>query len=460
MDFTSFSFIVIIGIFFIGYALVCYTFIQFNLTYIASSSLLIYALWSPSSFLILLYVISVCLIAVNYFQNRNSRKLWVLWIYVALLLLPLVSFKYTEFIQQSIGIIIIDASNWFLPLGISFYVFTSIALLLDVFNNKENKHIGLIEVVTLISYWPHLAAGPILRSSFITEHKNRLKFSKNYIKGTIFVAGGFAKKVFVADNLGAYVNHNLAKGISEMDGLTAILTIFGFGGQIYADFSGYSEMAIGFSILIGYQIPANFNYPYTARSITEFWHRWHISLSTWFRDYLYIPLGGNRKGPTRWIFNILLVFVISGLWHGASYSFLIWGAIHGVLIIIQKLSYRLYRPKFLYISWLLTFLLVNLAWSFFLLEVDDAIKIILIILDPSKWLEFNPNTFYYTIPILFFIVILFIDHWFKYYTVNDKGHVVVFDLRSKKTTFLYIWAMFTLALFFSGNTLPFIYFEF
>lgn len=462
MDFTSFSFLILVTLFYFGLYLLYKYSNNSNkiIDYIIFSSLFLYGLWSPAALIIILYVIIVTIIFVHIIQKYNYKSKSIFLFSILAVLFPLITFKYTKFLLDSFGINNDYTSGWLLPLGISFYVFTSIGILSDVYTKKEQSILSIKQIFLLISYWPHLAAGPILRTSFITKHFFDYDFKKTIPTAMVMIIGGASKKLFIADNLGAYVNHNISQGIMKMDAITAVLTIFGFGGQIYADFSGYSEMAIGFSLLIGLHIPANFNYPYSAKSIVEFWHRWHISLSTWFRDYVYIPLGGNKKGIVISYFNILLVFVVSGLWHGASLNFLLWGFIHGLLLIVNRLYIRIWNRNLGWFSWVLTFVIVNLSWSFFMLDIDSAFLINSIIFSVHKWTEFKLDTMFYILPIVFMLLILFFDHHFKYYTVNSSGEIVVFEKRSKTKTYLYLWGLFTMAVFFSGKNLPFIYFEF
>ncbi len=464
MDFTSAPFLILITLFYLGLALIRWLVdaqkeIDVILSYIALCSLVLFGLWSPASLVVIIYVTVITVLWVQLFQNNKLTARPFFITAIILVVLPLLNFKYTGFIVSTLGLDL-SVNNWLLPLGISFYVFTSIGVMADVFTGKERKKLSALELVLLISYWPHLAAGPILRSSFITDHKYSFKFKRNIPYGILFIAAGAGKKLLIADNLGAYVNYNLSQGIENMDAVTAALTMTGFGGQIYADFSGYSEMAIGFSLLIGLNIPVNFNFPYVAHSISEFWRRWHISLSTWFRDYIYIPLGGNRSGKLFIYFNILLVFTVSGIWHGSSLNFLYWGFIHGVLLIINRLYRQYIGINLGWFAWLLTFISVNIAWSFFRLETDAAIQINSIVFNLENWFKFELDSVFYVVPILVMLFLVYVDHKFKYYAINEKGTVEVFKKHSKPLTYFYAWALFTLAMFFSGERIPFIYFEF
>lgn len=260
---------------------------------------------------------------------------------------------------------------------------------------------------------------------------------------------GLYKKMVIGDGVGGLINQNLEMGIDGMGPFDAGATMLGFSAQIYCDFSGYSDMALGFAILLGIHIPANFNYPYRARSVTEFWHRWHISLSTWFRDYLYIPLGGNRRGLAANCVVVMLVFCLSGLWHGAAWNFVTWGAIHGLLLIahrlIRRTGVRFPSP----VGWIVTFCSVTLAWSFFFLDCPDALKLI-----SSLWsfdaepLKYN-NGF-----ILVYVGMVIGDFILKPYRVVD-GKVEATRIGVALCP-VAIVSMF----YFAGKPLPFIYFDF
>ena len=217
-----------------------------------------------------------------------------------------------------------------------------------------------------VAFWPHLASGPILRAKNIYENiiNKQILNLNNAVLAAVLICLGLIKKLLIADNIGAYVNWNFSYGVTNMNALEAWASVVGFGAQIYADFNGYSDMTIDFALLIGFKLLANFNYPYLATSITEFWHRWHISLLTWFRDYLYFPLGGSKNGKFNTYKNIFIVFVLSGIWHGVGLGFLIWGALHGI--------FSAYMKIFKLLRWIVTFVLVMVAWSYFRLEFADA----------------------------------------------------------------------------------------
>lgn len=225
-----------------------------------------------------------------------------------------------------------------LPLGISFFTFHSMSYLIDIWRQKADGERSLLNLATYISMFPQLVAGPIVRYHTISRQLvRRVVTYRNIYYGCFYFAVGLAQKVLVADTL-ASVADPLFGNWANLSMAATWLAVIAYSFQIFFDFGGYSNMAIGLAFLIGFQFPMNFNKPYTSQSITEFWRRWHMSLSAWFRDYLYIPLGGNRKGAFRTYVNLCTVFVICGLWHGAAWTFLFWGAYHGALLVIERLG--------------------------------------------------------------------------------------------------------------------------
>lgn len=279
--------------------------------------------------------------------------------------------------------------KFLLPVGISFYTFQTLSYTIDVYkgNKTPEKHFG--KFALYVSFFPQLVAGPIERSErLLPQFHKEITFNYQRVRdGLVLMIWGMFKKVVIADRLAEYVNlvynqHHEFEGIQNL-----IATIF-FTFQIYCDFSGYSDIAIGAALVMGYRLMTNFRRPYLATSIREFWQRWHISLSTWFRDYLYIPLGGNRVVKWRWYFNLFITFLISGLWHGAAWTFVIWGALHGLYLIFGIFSKNLekrYFPSFAdknknlvyFYNVIVTFILVVFAWIFFRANnINDAFDII------------------------------------------------------------------------------------
>jgi len=264
-----------------------------------------------------------------------------------------------------------------LPVGISFYTFQSLSYTIDVYRGARppERHLGVFALY--VAYFPQLVAGPIERSTHLLpqfREKQRFEWARA-IDGAQLMLWGYFKKLVIADRLALYVNEVFGNS-DAYGGAAVVIAAYFFAFQIYCDFSGYSDIAIGAARIMGYDIMQNFRRPYLAASIAEFWRRWHISLSTWFRDYLYIPLGGNRVSPSRWAFNIFAVFTISGLWHGAAWTFVIWGALHGAYYLIghwtTPMRDRLNTMLRLHQSTphhvlrvIITFHLVTIAWFFF-----------------------------------------------------------------------------------------------
>lgn len=254
-----------------------------------------------------------------------------------------------------------------LPLGISFFTFQSMSYTFDVYLGHTRASRNLIDFACYVTMFPQLVAGPIVRYTDIAvELKHRDLSLERFSYGAERFIIGLAKKVLIANVVARPVDDIFALANGDLTCGLAWLAMIGYSLQIYFDFSGYSDMAIGLGHMFGFKFMENFNYPYISRSITEFWRRWHISLSTWFRDYLYIPLGGNRRGPARTYFNLFLVFFLCGLWHGASWNFVVWGIWHGVFLVIErvwlgKVLGRVWRP----LSHLYTFLVFIVGWVFF-----------------------------------------------------------------------------------------------
>jgi D-alanyl-lipoteichoic acid acyltransferase DltB (MBOAT superfamily) len=235
-----------------------------------------------------------------------------------------------------------------LPVGISFYTFQTLSYTIDVYKRKLEPTTDIISFFAFVSFFPQLVAGPIERASNLLK-QFRLRKTFNYdtcIAGLRLVLWGFFKKTVIADNF-AVLTDRIFIAETSIPGISVIAGAVFFSLQIYTDFSGYSDMAIGISKMLGFDLMTNFSTPYFARSFGDFWRRWHISLSTWFRDYIYIPLGGSRKGKLRVHLNVLITFLLSGLWHGANFTFLIWGGMHGLALVIEKLV-KIKLSKFIY----------------------------------------------------------------------------------------------------------------
>ena len=303
------------------------------------ASLLFYFYGEPKYvFLMILEIIIayISAILIDKYKNQSKNILIItLFIHVFLLII----FKYIDFIIQTINDISnanIKLLNIALPIGISFYTFQIISYIIDVYNGKVKVQKNIIKLATYVSLFPQLVAGPIVRYQTVEkELDNRTHSFNNFAYGIRRFSIGLAKKALIANALGELCS----KAFLADEKTVVFFWIFGISYmlQLYFDFSAYSDMAIGLGRIFGFHFPENFNYPYISKSITEFWRRWHISLSTWFKDYVYIPLGGNRVGRYKQIRNILIVWLLTGIWHGANWTFLIWGLLFGIILIIEKL---------------------------------------------------------------------------------------------------------------------------
>ena len=311
------------------------------------ASLLFYFYGEPKYvFLMILEIIIAYIgaILIDKYKNQSKNILIItLFIHVFLLII----FKYTDFIIQTINDISnanIKLLNIALPIGISFYTFQIISYIIDVYNGKVKVQRNIIKLATYVSLFPQLVAGPIVRYQTVEkELDNRVHSFNNFAYGIRRFSVGLAKKVLIANALGELCS----KAPATSEETVVFFWIFGISYmlQLYFDFSAYSDMAIGLGRIFGFHFPENFNYPYISKSITEFWRRWHISLSTWFKDYVYIPLGGNRVGRYKQIRNILIVWLLTGIWHGANWTFLIWGLLFGIILIIEKIFLNKFMEK-------------------------------------------------------------------------------------------------------------------
>jgi alginate O-acetyltransferase complex protein AlgI len=278
-------------------------------------------------------------IAIDISPTPAVRRLW-LGIAVGCDLLVLLTFKYLAFLSTSLFGPLPDSwsQSIHLPLGISFLAFHSISYVIDIYRAKARAERSIVNLALYIAMFPQLIAGPIIRYSTIASQlRRRVVTSRHVYYGLSTFAFGLGQKVLIADTLARMVDPLFATW-QTLSAATTWLCVAGYAFQIYFDFSGYSTMAIGLAMASGFRFPRNFDHPYVSRSITEFWRRWHISLSRWFRDYLYIPLGGNRHGAARTYLNLFMVFILCGLWHGAAWTFVAWGIYHGLLLVLERLG--------------------------------------------------------------------------------------------------------------------------
>ena len=280
-------------------------------------------------------------------------------------------FKYANFfvnIIESIARGNFGLREVVLPIGISFFTFQAMSYVIDVYREKVTCQKNILLLALYISLFPQLIAGPIVKYQDIENQlKSRNESLDSFVSGVKRFVYGLAKKVVIANACGKVAEAVFSSEISALGTGVAWLGLICYTIQIYFDFSGYSDMAIGLGRMFGFNFNENFNYPYTSLSITEFWRRWHISLSSWFKEYVYIPLGGNRKGKCRTLLNLFVVFVLTGIWHGANYTFILWGVLYGIIIVLERLFFKKWqnKNKVKPLNWLYTTLVVMLLWVFF-----------------------------------------------------------------------------------------------
>ena len=403
--------------------------------YLLAISLFLYYK-TNGSFLFLLVFSSVLNYSIGFllsFINNLSGKKTILFLGVLFNLLVLGYFKYAYFFTESFNQLFhtqYEVVNWLilwqnnitgstfnvsqilLPVGISFYTFQALSYVVDVYKKRVAPVKNIFDFSFYLAFFPQLVAGPIVRaSSFIPQLYKKYQLSKAEFGHALFlVLKGLIKKILFADFIAVNFVDRVFNSPLSYSGIENLFAVYGYSLQIYCDFSGYTDIAIGIALLMGFKLPVNFNEPYKAFSLSNFWRRWHISLSLWLRDYLYIPLGGNRKGEGRTYLNLLITMVLGGLWHGANLRFIVWGGIHGIGLVFDKLWKKL-SPKKLIISNLgritgtiITFNLVTFAWIFFRASSWEVVRQIFYQLH----YKFNPEIFsevlkgyYLTISIMF-----------------------------------------------------------
>ena len=375
-------------------------------------------------------------------------------------------FKYFDFFMGSLNNVFglsLPFLNVALPIGISFYTFQTMSYTIDVYRGVVPAQHNIITFGSYVTMFPQLIAGPIVQYKTVERELNSRSVGLEdvYIGVRRFLIG-FVKKVFLANNIG-FLWSEILGSYSNLSSLTLILGLICFAFQIYFDFSGYSDMAIGLGRMLGFKFLENFNYPYISKSITEFWNRWHISLSSWFKEYVYIPLGGNRKGLKRQIINISIVWLLTGFWHGASWNYVLWGIYYGILLIIEKcFLLKILKDKPSWISHLYTLFFVVIGWGLFAIEDFN------ILINYFENIVINPNgfirsdIFYYLKNYTLLIVICIISsvNWGKmlYEKIKESKYskivIVIVDI------LLIICFILSLAMLVSSTYNPFLYFRF
>ena len=409
-------------------------------------------------------------------EDQQSKRKILLWTSIIVNLGFLGFFKYYNFFLENFvdafslfGIKVnANSLNIILPVGISFYTFQTLSYTIDVYKNKLEPTKDFIAFSAFVCFFPQLVAGPIERATNLLPqfYKKRSFEYHKAVNGMRQILWGLFKKVVIADNCAEFANQ-IFNNSAEMNGSTLVLGALFFTFQIYGDFSGYSDIAIGTSKLFGFDLKQNFATPYFSRDIAEFWRRWHISLSTWFRDYLYIPLGGSRGGTWMKVRNTFAIFLVSGFWHGANWTFIIWGALNAIYFLPllltnnnRKNSGLVAEGKLLpslseLIKMLITFTLTVFAWIFFRAEnIGHALNIIKLIFNFESWLVFEIS--YARLLVLFFISILLIVEWINRSELHGLKNLPKQQILRKILYVILIIIIFSQ----SNNSSDFIYFQF
>ena len=401
MIYNSFNFLVLFPLIFLLYYLIPAKYPKARNWFLLLVSYVLYISWKPSFALVLLGVSLVTYWGGQVLELRDdsdelndedvSRRRRLVWCFAILGLLPLFVFKYYNFINDSIleGLSSLGLSfhlpglNWAIPLGISFFTFQAVGYMLDVYHGRIKAERNVVDYLLFVSFFPSILSGPINKASLVLPQIKNLRPYFDYSKavaGLKMLLWGMFMKVVVADRVALYVDAVLPSYMNYT-GVTCFAASIFYTVQIYADFAGYSLMALGVGKVLGFELTENFRRPYFAVSITDFWHRWHISLSTWLKDYVYIPLGGSRCSKLRNYWNIFVTFLVSGIWHGANWTFIVWGCMHGICQIIEKMlglqKLKSSNGLIRFGRILITFFLVNFAWVFFRMPtLGDALDLI------------------------------------------------------------------------------------
>ncbi|MCK5337300.1 MAG: MBOAT family protein [Bacteroidales bacterium] len=478
MLFNSLEFAIFLPVVFVLYWFVFYKKLNIQNAFLVLASYFFYGWWDWR-FLSLIFFSSMVDYTVGRglknCQNKTKRKLLLLLsIFVNIGFLGF--FKYYNFFVESF----VDAFTFLghpinpgmlsiiLPVGISFYTFQTLSYTIDAYRKKLTPTNDIIAFFAFVSFFPQLVAGPIERATnLLPQFLNNRVFDKlKATDGMRQILWGLFKKIVIADNCAVYVNDIFAN-YQDMSGSTLVIGVFFFALQIYGDFSGYSDIAIGTARLFGFDLMRNFAFPYFSRDIAEFWRRWHISLTSWFRDYVYIPLGGSRVGTLKVVRNIFIVFIVSGFWHGASWTFLFWGFLHACYFLPLMIFHRnrknldivakgrIFPGLREFSAMIMTFILVNIAWIFFRAEsISQAFDYIAGIVNISFFSL--PEVF--PLDILILILIMFVAEWLQ----RGKQHALDFDNVNIPAwgRWLIYYAVAYCIIWFTGEQQEFIYFQF
>ncbi|MBR6181753.1 MAG: MBOAT family protein [Prevotella sp.] len=389
MVYNSLQFIFVYPFLFLLYHLIPGRYGKARNMYLLLVSYALYVSWKPSGALVLLFVTAMTYgVARIIGHMRHPKRFFTFGIVMAIL--PLLVFKYLNFINETIQHCLsvagwdikLSGLNWAVPVGISFFTFQSIGYCFDVYKKRIPPEKDFLTYALFVSFFPSILSGPINKASLMLPQFKKKRPGLDYgkvVEGMKMLLWGMLMKTVVADRVGLYVDTVMPE-YQDYNGITCFVASLLYTIQIYADFAGYSLMAIGVGKTLGFELTENFRRPYFSYSVTDFWRRWHISLSTWLKDYVYIPLGGSRCSKARNYFNIIVTFLVSGIWHGANWTFVVWGLFHGLIQVVEKM---LGQQKCNYgavgktVKVVITFLLVNFAWIFFRMPtIEDACGLI------------------------------------------------------------------------------------
>lgn len=421
-------------------------------------SLFFYSFGEPKYFPIMIssiiidYIVSI-LIQRN-FKNKAKCKVLLL-VSIIFNMGILIYFKYANFFIENINLLFkssIDKISLTLPLGISFYTFQTLSYTIDVYKGKVEAEKNIIDFGAFVSLFPQLIAGPIVKYSDINkEIKNRSINMSNFELGLEEFIIGLSKKVLIANNIGMLWSEISSKDLINISTPLAWLGIIAFSFQIYFDFSGYSSMAIGLGKMIGFNFPINFNFPYISRSITEFWRRWHITLGSWFKEYVYIPLGGNKVNKIRVFLNLLIVWFLTGFWHGAEYTFILWGLYFFTLIYIEKIFLGETLKRHVIFSHLYTIFFLIIGWCIF--AITDIATLGIYINKMFTW-DFKSDWIYYIRNYFIVIILCIISSTPLVLKIYNKMNKVI------KSIIIVLLFMLSIAYLVDSSYNPFLYFRF
>jgi len=448
-----------------------------RVVYVTAFSVYFYYLTSGTYFWILI-LMSVTDFSFGYFIDREKdmkikRVLLAAGLIIDLGLL--FYFKYTNFLLESLHPLFssepFKARDIFLPVGVSFFTFQSISYIIDIYRGRLRPTERWVDYLFYLSFFPQLVAGPIVRAKDFLPQIYHKPFPTRRMAdfGLMFILIGLVKKAIISDYIGINFVDRVFDNPLLYSGFENLMGIYGYAIQIYCDFSGYSDMAVGIALLLGFKFPENFHLPYQARSITDFWHRWHMSLSSWLKDYLYIALGGNRKGKVRTYINLMLTMLIGGLWHGAAMRFIIWGGLHGVALCFHKLYLNVSRRLGFFTGkqsmWkkifntFLTFNFVCFCWIFFRAKNMDVVREMLGQIATSMDIPMIPTFLISYWKVIVLIVLAYIGHFIPY-RIHEKFRLAANRLPAWLKIIISILIIYVAVLLQDEDVQPFIYFQF